>query len=77
MNFKALSRVALSGGLFLTVGFAFGQQGKNFVGPIDQHKTQKASRKVKMTPRPYTVLVAFYNGKAANPVGVIERELGL
>ncbi|MEI7985847.1 MAG: S8 family serine peptidase [Armatimonadota bacterium] len=77
VNFKAFSRVALSGSLVLTVGFAFGQQGKNFVGPIDQHKTQKASRKVKMTPRPYTVLVAFNYGKAANPVGVIERELGL
>jgi subtilisin family serine protease len=77
VNFRAFSRVALSGSLLLAVGLAFGQQGKDFVGPRDPKITKKASRNQKLVPRPFTMLVAFRNGTTANTVANIEQNLGI
>ena len=58
------------------VGLSFGQHDRNLIGPISSGQV-KPSRNPKLTPRPYTVLVAFYPGTAFSTITTLERIIGL
>lgn len=76
VNFKAFLRVVLSGSAIVAVSMAFGQRGKGIIGPIDQ-STNKPARNQKLTPRPFTILVAFHNGASASTVADLEQRIGI
>lgn len=79
MHLKTFKRLAFSLVLGTTAGLATAQSTRQFIGPLPvETKLQiKPLRNFKMTPRPFTVLVAYNNAAEATSVKAIEKQVGL
>jgi hypothetical protein len=74
---RALHRLAIVIASLSFVSFGIGQQRNTFFGPPNRQSATKPSRNPKLTPRPFTVLVAYRPGTTLQTISEIESRMGI